>query len=207
MVPRRVFLTGYDWQVRVRLDDSFRFLIDKPAQIPTESDLLYGFLAGLADSDGSWCLFEDKGKAACAFVISSCNRILLSELKHVLEKECFHVYLYLDRRKGTNKVMRGTKQTKEIRLTRDSWRLDLHRREEVRALARRLLPFSRHLEKIRKMILILDERSESWRRMAPKVAELKVETKEQTRKTINKAEIEYKAKLSGVNEGGRRLDR
>lgn len=205
--PRIVFLTGYDWQVRIRLDNSFEFLLDEPLEVPKERTLLYEFIAGLSDSDGSWCLFGNKGKTACAFIISSQNRLLLMQLKEALEKVCFHVYLYLDKRKGTTKIMRGASKTREIKLTKDSWRLDIHRREEVRLLARRLLPLSHHREKIRKMLLVLDETRESWEAMAPRVEELKAEIKQQTSNTIQAAEIEYKAGRSAAGKGGRRLDR
>jgi hypothetical protein len=202
MEPRKVFLTGYDWQITIRLNDSFEFLIDKPPRIPTNRALLYHFLAGLSDSDGCWCLFEDKGKAACAFIISSESKDLLVQLKEALEKECFHVYLYLDRSIGTTKIMRGATTTKKITLTKDSWCLDIHRREEVRALARKLLPLSRHREKIRRMCLILDEVNEAWEKTGPKVDALKHEIKTQTEGVIERAEIEYKTRLLMAEKGG-----
>jgi hypothetical protein len=207
MAARRVFLSGFDWQIKVNLDNSFEFLVDKPISVPTERNQFYRFIAGVSDSDGCWCLFEDKRKAACAFMISSENKDLMVQLKRALEKECFHVYLYLDRSKGTTKVMRGPNETREIRLTRDSWRLDIHRREEVRALARRLMPLSRHREKILKMFLVLDESNEEWKSMGPKVRALKDEIAEHTRDTIRFAEIEYKARHPAADFGGRRLDR
>lgn len=36
VVPRHVFLTGYDWQILVYLDNSFRFLLPKPPKPPSE---------------------------------------------------------------------------------------------------------------------------------------------------------------------------
>ena len=35
--PRKAFLTGYDWQIKTHLDDTFRFLIDQPLKIPEET--------------------------------------------------------------------------------------------------------------------------------------------------------------------------
>ncbi|HEV2137767.1 MAG TPA: LAGLIDADG family homing endonuclease [Nitrososphaerales archaeon] len=207
MEPRKVFLTGYDWQIKIHLDNSFEFLIEEPLEVPTNRVLLYEFIAGLSDSDGCWCLFEDKGKTACAFMISSQSKNLLVQLKKALEKECFHVYLYHDRMKGVTKIMHGVSGTKEIKLKKDSWRLDIHRREEVRMLARRLLPLSRHREKMQRMCLVLDEVNELWESMGLRVAAIKNETKEQTGRTIKRAEIEYKARHPMAGKGGRRLDR
>ena len=91
---------------------------------------------------------------------------------------------------------------REIRLTKDTWRLELHRREEVRVLARRILPLSRHREKIRKICLILNERSERWEIMRLKVEELRRSIEEETSKSIAMAEIEYKARhMEPVPEG------
>ncbi len=204
--PREVFLTGYDWQIRVDLNNSFEFLMDEPLRIPVDRKPFYEFVAGLSDSDGSWCLFADKGKTACAFMISSESKPLLLQLKERLEKESFHAYVYLDKRKNTTKTMHGVTRTREIKLTKDLWRLDIHRREEVRMLARRLLPLSRHSEKRRKMCLILDENREHWALMAPKVEALRAEIREETKRTIMSAEIEYKAKRLRADKGGRRLE-
>jgi hypothetical protein len=68
--PRRVFLTGYDWQVHAYLDNSFRFLIPKPSSPPLDSALLYVFTAGLSDSDGCWCAHERGGRTAFGFNIT-----------------------------------------------------------------------------------------------------------------------------------------
>lgn len=205
--PRRVFLSGYDWQLKMELDESFEFLVDESQEIPSEGDQFYWFLAGLADSDGSWCLFGDKGKTACAFMISSQSKLLLERTKTRLVKECYHAKLYLDKKKGTTKTIRGVNGSREITLTKDLWRLDIHRREEVRALARRLLPISRHSEKRRKMFLMLDEASEEWGMMAPKVQRLRDDIRNETVRTISDAEIEYKARGTGATNGGRRLER
>jgi hypothetical protein len=87
---------------------------------------------------------------------------------------------------------------KEIRLTRDMWRLEIHRREEVRALARRVLPFSLHRDKIRKMCLILDEKNEEWSSMAPKIEELRHDIEQDRKECTLRAEIEYKARRPGA---------
>jgi len=97
--------------------------------------------------------------------------------------------------------LRGASQTRQIKLSTDMWNLEIHRREEVRVLARRLLPFSRHREKVRKMCLVLDERNEGWDAMAPKVEALRRSIREETANTIRRAEIEYKARHDGAVSG------
>jgi hypothetical protein len=201
---RRVFLTGYDWQIRVSLDQSFSFLIEKPTTtIDLEQHQLYSFIAGVSDSDGTWAITRDNLKTACGFILSSENKSLLDDLKQKLRKNCFHASVYLDKPKGTTKILSGVTGDKEIRLTMDMWRLEIHRREEVRALARQVLPFSLHREKIRKMCLILDEKNEEWSSMAPKIEELRHDIEQDTKNCISRAEIEYKARHPGsANEAG-----
>ena len=60
--PRKVFLTGYDWQIRIQLDNSFEFLIEEPLRIPKERVALYESIAGLSGSDVSWYLSRTKGR-------------------------------------------------------------------------------------------------------------------------------------------------
>lgn len=130
----------------------------------------------------------------CSISITSASKTLLEQVKDFLRKECFHVYLYRGDEKDSTKILRGASSNKEIQLTKDTRRLEIHRREEVRVLARRILPLSRHREKIRKMCLMLDERSERWERMGPKVEEERKSIEEETGRSITRAEIEYKAR-------------
>src|SRR5438309_10788225 len=109
------------------------------------------------------------------------------EVKKALEKECFHTYLYLSRREGTEKVLRAASQTRQIKLSTDMWNLEIHRRGEARVLARRLLPFSRHREQVRQMCLVLDERNEGWDAMAPKVEALRRSMRDATANAIRRA--------------------
>jgi len=198
---RRVFLTGYDWQIKVPLNQSFSFLLEKPTSINFEEYRLYSFIAGISDSDGTWAITRDKTKSAYGFILSSQNKPLLENLTQKLRVNCFHASIYLDNPKNTTKILRGVIRDKEIRLTRDMWRLEIHRREEVKTLARQVLPFSLHREKIRKICLLLDEKNEEWSFMAPKIEELRHDIERDTKECILRAEIEYKARHPGAETG------
>lgn len=194
MVPRRVFLTGYDWQIFAYLDNSFRFLIPRPLGPPSESALLYVFTAGFSDSDGCWSVWERLRRTAFSFDITSKNYSLLVVLALALKKEGYHPHVYLSRKKGTVKVVKGREGTRLITLTEDTWTVVIRRRIEVKRLARDVLPYSRHPEKIAKMKLILDDHNEDWTEMQPKIEELRQRIRTETGETISRAEIEYKTR-------------
>jgi hypothetical protein len=144
MTPDKAYLPGrYCWKLSVYLDSSFAFFVKKPDAIPITSTLFYPFFAGYSDSEGSWCLYNDKGNAAVAFVIESKDRRILRESAAALSRDGFHPLLYA--RQGNSSIDVDAKA-----------RLEVRRRNEVRTLAERLLPISRHPEKIAKMKLVLE---------------------------------------------------
>lgn len=155
--PRKIFLTGYDWQIKAYLDNSFRFLIPKPQSPPSEQSALYSFTAGLSDSDGCWSAHESRGRTAFSFGITSQNHLLLTGLVSVLEKQGYHPHVYLSQEKGTVKLVKGREESRRIPLMEDVWTLALSRKDEIKRLARQVLPYSRHQEKMAKMKLFLDD--------------------------------------------------
>ncbi len=87
VVPRQVFLTGYDWQARAYLDNSFSYLIRKPQTVPTAEAEFYEFLAGVSDSDGSWVITHDGARLTYAFLITTEESVLIRAVKTGLEKQ------------------------------------------------------------------------------------------------------------------------
>ncbi len=189
---RRAFLTGYDWQIKAYLDDTFDFLVRKPVAPPQGASEFYHFLAGLSDSDGTWSMWRRNQKTGFAFLITSESHELLAGVKCVLEGEGLHVSLRVSRKKGSKKVLKGLERSIEVRLGMDVWTLTIVRKSEVRRLARKLLLLSRHREKIARMCLILDERNDGWAVLVPKIERLRSSTKEETVEMIRRAKIEYK---------------
>jgi hypothetical protein len=122
IVPRKVFLTGYDWQARTYLDNSFRYLVEKPQTIPTAEAQFYAFLAGLSDSDGSWVISHGNTRLTHAFLITTEESGLIRGVKTILERFGLHPTLHLDKRSGTTKIMRGVgvSGTRQITLSRET---------------------------------------------------------------------------------------
>ena len=103
-------------------------------------------------------------------------------------------------------MVKGRDETRAITLTDDTWTLVMKRKDDVKRLARKVLPYSKHQEKIAKMELILDPSNEHWAEMGPKFERLRQQIRFETNETILRAEIEYKARHEEPTLGGRRLD-
>ena len=201
--PREVFLTGYDWQSRTYLDNSFNYLINKPQRVPVTAIEFYAFLAGLSDSDGSWVITHNGIRMTYAFQITSEEHDLMRSVKSELEILAYHPTLHLDRRKGMKKIIHGVFGPREITLSKDMWLLRVQRLAEVSLLASKVLPFSRHREKIEKMQTILSTKTRDWSSIEPTVKNHRKRVKEEVSESIRKAAIEYKARHSGsVVEAG-----
>jgi hypothetical protein len=197
VVPRKVFLTGYDWQVRTYLDTSFSYLVTKPQHVPIAVAEFYAFLAGLSDSDGCWTITHDGTRLKYAFLITTEECDLVQSVKSKLQDLAYHPTLHLDRRKGTTKIMHGIFGPREITLSKDMWELRLQRLGEVSLLASHVLSHSRHREKIEKMQIILSTKTKNWSSIESIVKNLRNRTKEEVSESIRKAEIEYKARHPG----------
>jgi hypothetical protein len=190
MVPDKAYLPGrYCWKVSVFLDSSFGFFVKKPGSIPLDSALFYPFFGGYSDSEGSWCIYDDKGSAAVAFVIESKDLAILRESAAELARTDFHPLLY-----GVQDDFSASKDTKG--------RLEVRRRDEVRKLAKKLLTLSRHPEKIAKMKLVLKTAESDWAQMRPRVEEFKKLVKTEVMTFTKFAEIQYNMSRKGTVDKG-----
>jgi len=106
----------------------------------------------------------------------------------------YHPRIYLSQEKGTIKLVKGREESRWITLTDDVWTLVMKRRNEIKRLARRVLPYSRRQEKVAKMKLFFDVRNDDWAEMGPTIREMRHNTRIETNDAISRAEIEYKAR-------------
>ncbi len=167
--PEPAYLPGrYCWHVRVHLENSFDFLVEKTTIVPRETEEFYHFLSGYADSESCWCIYKHGRRFSVSWSIESKDVALLGGIKSRLESNGFHPLFYLVRtkrrlsRNGRRLIPRSCK-----------WKLKIGRKQEIVALARELLPLSLHTEKRRKMHLILESQSIGWTDLAPKLNRLR----------------------------------
>jgi predicted RNA-binding Zn-ribbon protein involved in translation (DUF1610 family) len=148
-------ITGKEWKFSCWLHPSFEFLVEKPLSIPSwilkDTNSFYSFLAGYADSEGSWVITEHKkynGKYKDIFFsLGSCDKTILEQIHERLKELGFHSHLYLVRKAGVNTGI-GI-------CNFDLYRVMILRAKEVVKLAKILLPLSQHEEKKEDMLEII----------------------------------------------------
>ncbi len=132
------------------LNGSFEFLLEKPQSIPgwilKDDGLFYSFLAGYADSEGSWIITGHKkynGLYKDLFLsIATCDKAILEQINKKLKELGFKSHLYLVRKKGQYGNRICNFDLHSVRITRV---------KDVMNIAKILLPLSKHDNKKNKM--------------------------------------------------------
>lgn len=171
-----------EWFVYVDLHPSFKFLLKKPNEIPNwilkDKKYFFQFLAAYMDCEGTWKVQKSHQKhIRFMFKIRSGDLKILKQIKKGLEMLNYHPYLYLENEKGT-KAPCG-------RFNRDIFDLTINRKEEIISLIQKILPLSKHSEKIRKMNFILENKSKKWNEIQEKWTNLRSEIKNELLKKSN----------------------
>lgn len=147
----------YEWYVYCDLDRSFEFLIEKPVEVSKNNGGFYAFLAGYVDSEGTWTFSYQNDRLRLHFWIKSQDIKLLNEIKKKLENDGFHPSGPHLRVKGGTSTSRLTSNGKIlVTNSKDYFQLDLCKRDEIVRLAKKLVLFSRHKEKMGRMRLVLE---------------------------------------------------
>jgi len=165
-----------EWFVYVDLHPSFRFLLKKPNKIPNwilkDKKIFFQFLAAYMDCEGSWKVQKSHQKhTRFMFKIRTGDLMILRQIKKRLEILNYHPYLYLDKEKGGN--------TSYGMYNRDVFDLTINRGKEIISLINKLLPLSKHSEKIRKMNFILENQNEKWKEIQKKWIKLRTNIKKE----------------------------
>ncbi len=163
-----------EWFIYADLDSSFEFLIKKPKEIPVwileNEGYFFQFLAAYMDCEGSWKIQKSHKKhARFIFKLRTGDSKILKQIKKSLKKFDYHPYLYLDREKGA--------KTNYGAYNQNMFDLTVNRREEIISLAKKLLPLSKHSEKIRKMNFILQNKNKKWTELQKEWVQLRAEIK------------------------------
>mgnify|MGYP001566595845 CR=1 FL=1 len=150
---------GLEWFIYIDLNSSFEFLIQKPKEIPefiiSDNQLFFAFLAAYADCEGNWHISKSHDKfVRFTFRLRSSDKIILENIKSKLESINYTPSLNIERKKGT---ILGYGVYSD-----DFYSLTLGKEEEVIRLIQKLLPFSKHNEKIKKMHYILTNKEHNF---------------------------------------------
>lgn len=185
-------MNNYCWMVYCYLDRSFDFLIPKPSRLPKRNDLFYSFLAGYVDAEGSWVIQGKNGRICFVFEIGSRDSELLKRIKGKLEENGFHPSLTSIIKEDDRDCSNDT--TEKICI------LSLTRREEVISLAKRILEYSQHKEKLTKNKLMLKTKDKKhWPEVKDEVEGLRKHIKKDVKGCIKQAEEDYKRRHKGLS--------
>jgi hypothetical protein len=173
---------GYKYNIYSFLDESFSFLLDNPPQIILKSrESFYSLLAGYNDTDGDWRLHRSRKYISVSFRLRMGDCELMKQIKEQLEKEGYHPNFGLQKPTGWAK--------------KDIYVVHVDRRKEVEDLAQKILPYSKHKEKIEKMKLILKAKGKKyWTEIKDEVLEFREKIKKEVNECVKRAEEEYKRK-------------
>lgn len=165
-----------EWFVYVDLHSSFRFLLKKPNKISDwilkDKKYFFQFLAAYMDCEGSWKIQKSHRKhIRFMFKIRTGDLKILRQIKERLEILNYHPYLYLESKKGA--------KTSYGMYNQDIFDLTVNRTKEVMSLVNKLLPLSKHSEKIRKMNFILKNKNRKWNEIQKKWIKLRDEIKKE----------------------------
>jgi hypothetical protein len=150
----------HEWYVYCDLHPSFDWLLTKPAEMPEEAmkndELFWHFLAGYADSEASWKILKNhENNVRFVLRIMSQDKAILKQMHQKLRALGYGSLLYFDTKAGPRP--RGP------RSNADTYALMVYHRSCLLRMCRKLLPLSRHPEKIRQMQFILDHKdSRRW---------------------------------------------
>jgi len=153
---------GREWFIYVDLNDSFKFLLNKPKQIPpwilNKDEYFYQFLTAYSDCEGNWHIAKShKTGVRFAIRIRSSDKTLLEQLKEKLISLNYNPVFYLERPKGS--------LAPYGRYNHNIYNLTLYRKKEVIKLTKILLFYSKHDEKIMKMNFFLKNKDKSWEKV------------------------------------------
>jgi hypothetical protein len=162
LVVRIRFYKGLNqFYISCDLNKSFEFLLEKLDKIPEwvldSQECFYSFLAGYSDAEGSWGIFRTgKNRKAIRFrfYIGNCDKIILEQIKNRLINDRIKALLYLACKKGT--------ELNYGKLRKDFYHLMVVEKNSVITLAKKLLFYSQHREKIKKIKLILSSINKGW---------------------------------------------
>lgn len=148
-----------EWFIYTDLDSSFYFLLEKPINIPKwildDDNLFFNFLAAYIDCEGNWHLTKSHEiHSRFTFRLRSGDKQILENIREKLESLGYRTVFSLDIKKG--KII-------ACKISRiDIYNLTLNGKIQISNLIEKLLPLSKHSEKIQKMKFMLKHQNSRY---------------------------------------------
>ncbi len=147
----------------------------------------YSYLAGLADAEGNWQASRNNADGVqFVFRLFSTNKELLLAIAGQLANRGFSCSVRLKERAGL--------RVQTTALNRDYWLLKTAKRSDVARLARKVLRYSLHPEKVDRMKFILHHNSiRKWSALESSWQNLRKTTTEDVQRSRELARLEYES--------------
>ncbi len=148
-----------EWFIYIDLHPSFEVLLEKPNNIPqwiqADDNLFFNFLAAYMDCEGNWHLTKSHEiHSRFTFRLRSGDKGILENIKEKLESLGHRTVFSLDTKKGT--IIAGNISRIDI------YNLTLNGKTQISKLIEKLLPLSKHSEKIQKMEFMLKHQNSKY---------------------------------------------
>jgi len=164
-----------EWFIYADLHKSFDFLLKKPQEIPNwileNENLFYTFLCAYSDCEGTFNVVKSHERfVRFIFRLKTGDKRVLEQMKAKLEEIGYNPRFYYYPRKGL-KGNYGPFNT-------DIHDLTVYRKKEVLYLISKMLPLSKHPEKINKMRYLQENQEVNhWKTIIPGWKKIKREIK------------------------------
>lgn len=188
--------TGEEIRVHCLLDKSFKFLLNKLKKIPNwilkKKEYFFAFLSGYIDCEGYWQIYQRKttGRTFARLRIATEDKLILKQIHKKLQSLGFNPKFRLVCKRNTS--------TSFGKIKKDVYEISVNSTKDVLKLAKTLLKFSRHIEKIWKMKFILRNIGKKWSQVKYKLEKFKKHVKETT---LNKSSIQLQQFLHYATTG------
>ncbi len=165
-----------EWFIYVDLHESFDFLVEKPNKIPSwileNNELFYQFLTAYADCESNWNINKSHDKHfRYVFRLRTGDKRILEQIKDKLKSKRFHPLFRLENKNGD--------RSPSGQFNFNIYNVTLNRKKDTHNLIKKMLPLSKHSEKIRKMQFILENKDKLWNQVEPLWQELRKKIKKE----------------------------
>jgi hypothetical protein len=158
------------------LNKSFNFLLNKPKRIPNwilrNKEYFFAFLSGYIDCEGYWQIYPRKttGRTCARLRVATEDKTILNQLHKKLRLLGFNSRFRLTRRKGFLATFGKARK--------DMYEISINSMRDVLELAKILLKFSSHWEKIWKMKFIIENYNKPYQEVKIRIYNFKRKVKE-----------------------------
>jgi len=188
---------SYEWNISTILDSSFAFLMKPIAEtlawVEQSESLMFAFLSGLLDAEGSIVITNDQFRKVTLFVdYNNSDKLLLEWVKRQIKSKGFYCSIRINKEEGEVTKKWGIVHRK------DYWQLSSYGMDRVKDLILKLTP--RHGEKVRrKQIAMSVQKNQDFNSVSDAIGTLRAQIKQEVKDFVKEAERLFKENHPQLN--------